>query len=138
MKKVIGMVLGLVVLVVGSAWAADSDADLAYKKKHAIAKALENGTDVKAQAYESMAVGEGHTQTEQNGDVSEEASYVEAWCWQNAGYQWFLVGDFEKAVTDYEKALKCAHIAPRCKVLAEKDLATAKEKLAKEPKPESK
>lgn len=139
MVKIVGMVLGLVALV-GTlpVMAADSDADAAYKKAHATAKAMVDGSAEKAKAFESLAEGEGRTQSEQNGSVSDECANVEAWCWQNAGWQWFLVGDFEKAVKGYENALKCEHIAPECKRLAEKDMATAKAKLGKEQKAESK
>ena len=123
----VGMLMAVVPV-----WAADSGADKAYKKAHAAAKALPDGSAQKAEAFENLAEGEGRTQSEANGSVSEECANVEAWCWQNAGYQWFLVGDFGKAVTAYENALKCEHIDAACKRLAEKDMATAKAKLAKE------
>jgi len=113
-------------------WAADSGVDQAYKTARAAVKALADGSAQKAEAFEKLAQNEGHAQTEKNGSVSEACANVEAWCWQNAGWQWFLVGDFEKAVTDYEKALACASIDSECKRLAEKDMATAKAKLEKE------
>jgi len=130
MAVVMGVVLS------APAWAADSAADQAYKAKRTAAKALADGSAEKAQAFEALAEGEGRTQSEKNGSVSQEAANVEAWCWQNAGYQWLLVGDFEKSVKDYENALKCESIDPECKRLAEKDMATAKAKLTKEQKAE--
>lgn len=139
MVKIVGLVIGMASLVCTlPVMAADSDADAAYKKAHAAAKALVDGSPEKAKAFESLAEGEGRTQSDQNGSVSEACANVEAWCWQNAGWQWFLVGDFEKAVTAYENALKCEHVDPKCKALAEKDLATAKAKLGKEQKAASK
>lgn len=125
------MTVGML-MVAAPVWAADSGVDQAYKTARAAVKVLADGSAQKAEAFEKLAQNEGHAQTEKNGSVSEACANVEAWCWQNAGWQWFLVGDFEKSVKDYENALKCERIDPECKRIAEKDMATAKAKLAKE------